>query len=74
MTDVQLYLAIGVPIAFNAILFTVFTQMIHKRMDDRFASMNQRFDDMRDLWRAELHRRRKKCWTPSLKHIEEERR
>ena len=73
LTDVQLYLAIGVPMAFNAILFTVFTQMINKRMDDRFASMNQRFDDMRDLWRAELHRV-EEVLDARLRHIEEERR
>lgn len=73
LTDLQLYLAIGVPMAFNAILFTVFTQMINKRMDDRFASMNQRFDDMRDLWRAELHRV-EEVLDARLRHIEEERR
>jgi hypothetical protein len=72
LIDVQLYLAIGVPMAFNAILFTVFTQMIDKRMDNRFASMNQRFDDMRDLWRAELHRV-EEVLDARLKHIEEER-
>jgi hypothetical protein len=73
VTDVQLYLAIGAPMAFNALLFTVFTQMINKRMDDRFASMNQRFDDMRDLWRSELHRV-EEVLDARLKHIEEERR
>jgi len=83
LTDVQLYLAIGVPMAFNAVLFTVFTQMINKRMDDRFASMNhrfddlrdsinRRFDDMRDLWRAELHRV-EEVLDARLRHIEEER-
>ena len=73
MRDVQLYLAMGVPMEFNAILFTVFTQMINKRMDDRFASMNQRFDDMRDLWRAELHRV-EGVLDARLRHIAEERR
>ena len=63
MTDTQLYLAIGVPILFNAAMFTMFSNMLNKRMDDkfesverRFDSINKRFDDMRDLWRAELHR------------------
>jgi hypothetical protein len=73
LTDVQLYLAIGVPMASNAILFTIFTQMINKRMDGRFASMNQRFDDMRDLWRAELHRV-EEVLDARLRHFEEERR
>jgi len=56
VNDTQLYLAIGVPMVFNTVLFTVFTTMINKRMDDRFQGLNQGFDDMRDLWRAELHR------------------
>ena len=73
MRDVQLYLAMSVPMEFNAILFTLFTQMINKRMDDRFASMNQRFDDMRDLWRAELHRV-EGVLDARLRHIAEERR
>jgi hypothetical protein len=52
----RLYLAIGVPTAFNAILVSVCKRVIDKRMDGHFASMNQRFDEMRDLWQAELHR------------------
>ena len=38
MISVQLHLAIGVPVLLN----------------ERFNSNNQRFDDMRDLWRSEL--------------------
>jgi hypothetical protein len=45
MTDTQLYLAIGVPIVTNATMIL----LLH-------ASLNKRFDDMKDLWRAELHR------------------
>jgi len=45
MTDTQLYLAIGVPVVANATMLLLFATMI-----------NRRFDDMRDLWRAELHR------------------
>jgi hypothetical protein len=55
MTDVQLYLAIGVPILFNAAMFTLMVSMLNKRIDDkigglsdsvntRFDSVNQRFD------------------------------
>jgi hypothetical protein len=72
MTDTQLYLAIGVPMIFNTVLLTVFTTMINKRMDDRFHSLNQRFDDMRDLWRAELHRV-EEVLDARLQHIENER-
>jgi hypothetical protein len=41
-------------------------------MDDRFASMNQRFDDMRDWRRAGLHRV-EEVLDARLRHIEEER-
>jgi hypothetical protein len=57
---------------FNTVLLTVFTTMINKRMDDRFHSLNQRFDDMRDLWRAELHRV-EEVLDARLQHIENER-
>jgi hypothetical protein len=72
MTDTQLYLAIGVPILFNAAMFTLFSGMLNKRMDDRFESVNRRFDDMRDLWRSELHRV-EEVLDARLKHIEDER-
>ncbi len=29
---------------------------LRREMEARFEGVNQRFDDMRDLWRAELHR------------------
>lgn len=83
MTDTQLYLAIGVPILFNAALFSLVISLLNKRIDDkidglrdtlnaRFDAINQRFDDMRDLWRAELHRV-EEILDARLKHIEEER-
>jgi len=52
MTNEQLYLAIGVPMLFNAVLIGLLIAYINAR----FAEVNQRFDDMRDLWRAELRR------------------
>ena len=36
----------------------------------QFAAINQRFDDMRDLWRAEL-RRVEEVLDARLKHLEE---
>ena len=68
MTDTQLYLAIGVPMAFNAVLITLLIAL----MNNRFEAINKRFDDMRDLWRAEL-RRVEEVLDARLKHIEEER-
>jgi hypothetical protein len=63
MTNEGLYLAISVPIVlnsiFNGFMFLAFS-----------ASINKRFDDMRDLWRAEL-RRVEEVLDARLKHIEE---
>lgn len=80
MTNVQLYLAIGVPILANAALIGLLLAYMNARFDgmnnsinERFDSINRRFDDMRDLWRAELHRG-EEVLDARLKHIEEERR
>ena len=70
MTNTQLYIAIGVPMLFNAALIGLLVAYINarfdavdqrfdameKRFNERFNAINQRFDDMRDLWRAELQR------------------
>ena len=70
MTNVQLYLAIGLPIIVNAAMFGLLVRYMNARFDSierrfdarfdgiggRFEGINQRFDDMRDMWRAELHR------------------
>lgn len=45
MSNEQLYLAIGLPILFNLLTSSAL-----------YFSINTRFDDMRDLWRAELRR------------------
>jgi len=39
-------------------------------MDSRFNDVDRRFDEMRDLWRAELHRV-EEVLDARLKHIEE---
>ena len=63
VTNLQLYLAIGIPILFNAGLISLVLVHINTRfdafgksVDQRFDAIDRRFDDMRDLWRAELHR------------------
>lgn len=66
MTNEQLYLSVGVPMLFNAVLIGILFAHINQRFDsvkERFDNVNQRFDgvdrrfdDMRDLWRAELRR------------------
>jgi hypothetical protein len=73
MTDIQLYLAIGIPLLGNAVLVGVLMAYINARFEgvnQRFDGINQRFDDMRDLWRAELHRV-EEVIDARLKHLEE---
>lgn len=66
VTNQQLYLAIGIPMLFNATLIG----FLLAYMTVRFQSIDQRFDDMRDLWRAELHRVEEVIHA-RLKHLEE---
>jgi hypothetical protein len=66
MNNLQLYIAIGVPMLFNASLAGLL--MIY--MNARFGAIDKRFDDMRDLWRAELHRV-EEVLDARLKHLEE---
>ena len=73
MTNEQLYLAIGLPVVLNLIFNGAMFLMLGARMQDRFTAIDKRFDDMRDLWRAEL-RRVEEVLDARLKHIEEERR
>jgi len=62
----QLYLAIGVPILFNAALLGVLMAYLNAN----FTAIGQRFDDMKDLWRSELHRV-EEVLDARLKHLEE---
>ena len=43
---------------------------LRSHMDSRFSEVDRRFDEMRDLWRAELHRV-EEVLDARLKHIEE---
>ena len=63
MTDAQLYLAIGIPIAVN-ILFNGTAFLLLS------TGLNRRMDDLRDLWRAEL-RRVEEVLDARLKHVED---
>lgn len=65
MTNEQLYIALGLPILLNtAVSFALWLNLK--------SSMNQRFDDLKDLWRAEL-RRVEEVLDARLKHLEEQR-
>ena len=79
MTNIQLYLAIGIPMLFNALLIAILIAYVNAKfeaVDAKFTSrldgINQRLDDMRDLWRAEL-RRVEEIIDARLKHLEERR-
>jgi hypothetical protein len=69
MANAHLYIAIGIPILVN----TTLLGLLWAHMNSRFDGVNQRFDDMRDLWRSELHRV-EEVLDARLKHIENERR
>jgi hypothetical protein len=47
-----------------------FFVLINGNINAKFDAINQRFDDMRDLWRAEL-RRVEEVIDARLKHLEE---
>jgi hypothetical protein len=70
VTNQQLYLANGIPLiinlTFNGLMFLV----LNTRISQFESSINKRFDDMRDLWRAELHRV-EEVLDARLKHLEE---
>ena len=64
VTNVQLYLAIGIPMLFNAVTIGLLAAL----MNSKFDAIDKRFDDMRDLWRAEL-RRVEEVLDARLKHL-----
>ena len=73
MTNQQLYLAIGIPLLFNAGMIGLLLAYMNVRfeaVERRFDRVDQRFDDMRDLWRAELHRV-EEVLDARLKHLEQ---
>lgn len=67
MTNEQLYVAIGIPLLFNAAMIGILIAY----MNPRFSGIDKRFDDMRDLWPAELHRV-EEVLEARLKHLEEQ--
>jgi Mor family transcriptional regulator len=73
VTNEQLYILVGVPMLFNATLIGLVIALFNAkfgRFEARFDALDKRFDDMRDLWRAEL-RRVEEVLDARLKHIEE---
>jgi hypothetical protein len=77
VTNQQLYLAVGIPLLFNASLMGILIAYVNakfqaseSKFEARFNAIDRRFDDMRDLWRAEL-RRVEEVIDARLKHLEE---
>ena len=73
VTNEQLYIALGIPMLFNATLIGFVIAYINSRsekVEARLDAIDKRFDDMRDLWRAELHRV-EEVLDARLKHLEE---
>jgi uncharacterized coiled-coil DUF342 family protein len=67
MTNEQLYLAIGVPIVFNALIALLLNARISdlgKRIDD----MRLRIDDMRSEFR-ELLAAERRVWDANFRHV-----
>ena len=62
----RLYLAIGIPMLFNAVMLGLVVTLFSAK----FAAIDKHFDDVRDLWHAEL-RRVEEVLDARLKRIEE---
>jgi hypothetical protein len=50
ITNAQLYLAFGVPVLLNAVMFGLFAAYLNAK----FKALYRRFDDMLDLWLKHL--------------------
>jgi len=70
MTNAQLSVAIGLPVVVNSVALIAVYILLNSHMTAGFDAVNQRFDDMRDLWRAEL-RRVEEVLDARLKALEE---
>jgi hypothetical protein len=73
VTNEQLYIAVGIPMLFNATLLGLVIAYINARIgkvESKVDAIDKRFDDMRDLWRAGL-RRVEEVLDARLRHIEE---
>jgi hypothetical protein len=66
MTDTQLYIAVGAPMLFNALLITFLILWGNAKFD----AIQARFNDLKDVWRAELLRV-EEVLDARLKHLEE---
>jgi len=77
VTNIQLYLAIGIPLIFNASLIGIFFGLQNSKFDARFDAVDARFaaieaklDALSQVWRSEL-RRMEEVIDARLKHLEQ---
>ena len=69
MTDTQM-LILALPSVLSVVVVLIGILLNNSRLSDLRAHMDGRFDDMRDMWRAEL-RRVEEVLDARLKHLEE---
>jgi hypothetical protein len=69
MTDIQAFI-LALPSVLSIVAVLVGILINNSRLSDLRSHMDNRFDDMRDTWRAEL-RRVEEVIDARLKHIEE---
>ena len=72
MTNIQLYIAVGIPLLFNATLIGLVVGYMNAKFaasDEKLAAINTRLDHMQEMWRSEL-RRVEEIIDLRLKHLE----
>jgi len=69
MTDTQM-LILALPSVLSVVVVLIGILLNNSRLSDLRSHMDGRFDDMRDMWRAEL-RRVEEVLDARLKHLEE---
>ena len=71
--SVQALLSIGIPtlaVMIGILVNNSRLSDLRSHIDSRFNAVDHRFDDMRDMWRSELHRV-EEVLDARLKHLEE---
>jgi hypothetical protein len=71
--SIQIAISISVPtlaVLVGILLNNSRLSDLRAHMDDRFNGMDRRFEDMKDMWRSELHRV-EEVLDARLKHLEE---
>lgn len=70
MTNLQLYLAVALPVLLNTAITAIAFTLLSQRITDLQTSINHRFDDQQRSW-FEALRRVEEVIDARLKHLEE---